>query len=71
MKTALRASFLAVMLALASGADSTHLDGHWTVKYISGVAWKTIGGAQFDFKEDGDTLTGTANVGVGYPEERL
>lgn len=47
--------------------DSTDIGGHWTVRYVSGVAWKTIGGAEFEFKADGDRLTGMANVGHGYP----
>jgi hypothetical protein len=28
---------------------------------------KTIAGADFEFKADGNTLTGTANVGHGWP----
>jgi hypothetical protein len=67
MKSMLWAWLLVFVLATASVADSTSVSGHWTVKYVSGVAWKTIGGAEFDFEADGDTLTGTANVGAGYP----
>jgi len=67
MKSILWAWLLVFVLAIASIADSTNVSGHWTVKYVSGVSWKTIGGAEFEFQADGDTLTGTANVGAGYP----
>ena len=58
---------LVFVLATASVADPTNVSGHWTVKYVRGVSWKTIGGAEFEFEADGDTLAGTANVGAGYP----
>jgi hypothetical protein len=31
------------------------------------MAMKTMGGAEFEFDMDGDHLTGTANVGAGWP----
>jgi hypothetical protein len=69
VKSALRVSFLLVMLALVSVADPPNIDGHWTVRYVGGVAWKTIADAEFEFKADGDSLTGMAIVGQGYPGE--
>lgn len=67
MKSPLWASFLALLLAFGLVAGSRDIGGHWTVRYVSGVAWKTIGGAEFEFQADGDRITGIANVGHGYP----
>jgi hypothetical protein len=53
------------MLSPAGAGDA--IRGKWTVKYASGLAMKTIGGAEFEFSVDGSTLTGNANVGFGWP----
>ena len=37
------------------------------MKYLGGPAMKAMGGAEFDFKAEGHELTGTANVGMGWP----
>jgi hypothetical protein len=67
MKAILQASFLVLLIAFASAADSTDIGGHWTVRYVRGVQLKTLGGAEFAFKAEGDQLTGMANVGSGWP----
>jgi hypothetical protein len=67
MKSILWTSLLGVWFAFAVVAESTDIGGHWTVRFAGGVAWKTIGGAEFDFRPAGGSLTGMANVGHGYP----
>jgi hypothetical protein len=54
-------------VALYSSDGGSAIRGKWAVEYVSGLAMKTIGGADFEFKADGNTLTGTANVGHGWP----
>src|SRR4051794_33934793 len=67
MRCALYTLALMLGINLVSFAETTNIDGTWAVKYVAGPAMKTIGGAEFEFKADGDKLTGTANVGVGWP----
>jgi hypothetical protein len=67
MRFALRASFLVLAMGVVSFADSKDIDGNWTVEYVDGLAMKTIGGAEFEFDASGPHLTGTANIGVGWP----
>ena len=67
MKSIRWASFLGTLLAFSVFGQSTDIGGHWTVRYVRGVESKTIGSAEFEFKRDGEELTGTANVGNGYP----
>jgi hypothetical protein len=43
------------------------MGGPWEVKYVSGLAMKTMGGAEFEFQVDGGNLAGRANIGVGWP----
>lgn len=54
-------------LSLYPSDGGNGIEGKWEVKYVSGLQMKTFGGADFDFKVDGDTLTGTASVGHGWP----
>jgi len=54
-------------ISFVSFAETVDVDGNWTVKYVGGPVMKTIGGAEFEFKADGDKLTGIANVGMGWP----
>ena len=56
-----------ILMAMALNTFAADVAGSWTVKYVSGVAHKTIGSADFDFKVDGGTLSGTASIGVGWP----
>jgi hypothetical protein len=57
--------YFSATLASASAAET--IDGGWTVQYVSGIEYKTIGGAEFIFHPDGNKLTGIANVGFGWP----
>jgi len=57
--------YFSVMLVSASAAET--IGGSWTVQYVSGIEYKTIGGAEFIFHADGDKLTGMASVGFGWP----
>lgn len=64
----MRLSVALVLLAgLASSAHAADIAGRWRAEYVSGVAWQTIGSAEFDFDSNGDKLTGTAHVGLGWP----
>jgi hypothetical protein len=68
MKSALWVSTLLLLVAVVTVADSTIVNGRWTVRYVSGVAWKTIGAAEFEFKADGDRITGMQALGKDIPE---
>jgi hypothetical protein len=57
--------YLSTVLVSSSAAET--IDGSWTVRVVSGVAYKTIGEAEFTFHTAGNTLTGMANVGYGWP----
>ena len=67
MKLALRASVLVLAMGVVSFADSKDIDNNLTVQYVDGLAMKTIGGAEFEIDANGSHLTGTANIGVGWP----
>jgi hypothetical protein len=67
MRFALSTSFLMLAIPFVSFADTKDVDGNWTVKYVGGPVTKTMGSAEFEFKADGDKLTGMANVGMGWP----
>ena len=56
-----------VLVAFAGGASAEDISGTWKVDFVGGVAWKTIGNAEFEFKVDGDKLGGIAHVGKGCP----
>ncbi len=58
---------LCLSVTLVCGSAAETIDGSWTVQYVSGIAHKTIGGAEFIFHADGNKLTGMANVGFGWP----
>ena len=56
---------LLLLAALAATSASAHdIAGSWKVVFVSGCAWKSIGGAMVEFNVDGNTLTGTAHVGL-------
>jgi hypothetical protein len=67
MKFAIHASLFTLVIGVCAFAHTQSIDGNWTVEYVSGLQMKTIGGAEFNFHTHGDHLTGTANVGVGWP----
>jgi len=54
-------------LALYSSDGGNGIEGKWTVEYVSGLPMQTIAGADFEFRAADKTLTGTANVGHGWP----
>lgn len=58
---------LLLLSALYSSEDSHRVDGKWVVEFVSGLQMKTIGGADFIFKVAGNELTGSANIGYGWP----
>jgi hypothetical protein len=66
MKIAFRLTLLLAAAVLPAGAAGT-VEGSWTSNYVSGVAFKTIGGVEFTFHVDGSRLTGMASVGMGWP----
>ena len=66
MRFALSTLLLMLAIGPVSFADSMDVGGNWTVKYVGGPVTKTMGGAEFELKADGDKLTGIANVGVGH-----
>ena len=66
MRVARWAPFL-LSVALYSSDGGNRIEGKWAVEYVSGLQMKTIGGADFEFKAAGNTLTGMANVGHGWP----
>lgn len=55
------AAFLIATMSL-NAAGPGDIAGNWEAKYVSGVAWKTIGSAEFEFRTDGDKLTGIAHI---------
>lgn len=65
MRLMLWALFLLAGLAANGSADD--IAGSWKVSFVRGVAWQTIGDADFDFKVEGNKLSGTAHIGVGWP----
>src|SRR5579863_8402959 len=67
MKIVLWALPVLLILGPTAFGDNKTIDGNWTVKYASGLAFKTFGGAEFQFRADGLCLTGVANVGHGWP----
>jgi hypothetical protein len=58
---------LFLLAGLAANASADDVAGSWKVNFVRGVAWQTIGGAEFDFKIEGHKLSGTADIGVGWP----
>ncbi len=58
---------LFLLAGLAVNASAKDIAGSWKVSFVRGVAWQTIGEADFDFKVDGNKLSGTAHIGVGWP----
>jgi hypothetical protein len=58
---------LPVVAALVLSASDSRIAGNWNVQFTGGVGYKTIGDASFEFKVDGDKLTGMTRVGDGYP----
>lgn len=59
-----------VVLLLAQGLTVSAADvaGRWKATVTGGTVHKTIAEATFDFKTNGNRLTGTANIGTpGYP----
>ena len=58
---------LFLLAGLAANASADDVAGSWKVIFVRGVAWQTIGGADFDFKVEGNKLSGTAHIGVGWP----
>jgi opacity protein-like surface antigen len=58
---------LFLVAALAANASADDIAGSWQVIFVRGIAWQTIGGADFDFKVEGNKLSGTAHIGVGWP----
>jgi hypothetical protein len=63
MKSVVWTLLFTLALTLVLFAETGNIDGNWSVKQIGGVRTKTIGGAEFEFKADGDKLTGMAHVG--------
>jgi hypothetical protein len=60
-------SVLFLVAGLTANASADDVAGSWQVIFVRGVAWQTIGGADFDFKVAGNKLSGTAHIGVGWP----
>lgn len=58
---------LFVLAGLAANASAGDIAGSWKVIFVRGVAWQTIGDADFDFEVEGKKLSGTAYIGVGWP----
>jgi hypothetical protein len=56
-------------ICVAASGEGNNIDGHWKVRYTGGPQMTTMGGAEFDFKAQGNELTGTANIGMGWPGE--
>ena len=48
---------------LTLGAPADDIAGNWKAKVVSDVRHKTISQATFDFKVDGNHLSGTAHIG--------
>ncbi len=58
---------LLLLAGIAASASAADIAGSWRVDYVSGVAMQTIGSAEFEFEVEGNQLTGTAHIGVGWP----
>ncbi len=58
---------LLFLAGLSANAFADDIAGSWKVSFVRGVAWQTIGDADFDFKVEGNKLSGTAHIGVGWP----
>lgn len=58
---------LVLLTGIATYTSAADLEGQWKVQRVSGVKFKTIAGAEFEFKVTGNNLTGTARVGHGWP----
>ncbi len=58
---------LLLLLGLPASASAADMAGTWRVAYVGGFAWKPIGGAEFEFKVEGNRLEGMAHVGRGWP----
>ena len=58
---------LLLLAGLGAGTSAKDIAGNWDVVFVRGVEWKTIGGAEFEFKVEGNKLAGRAHVGLGYP----
>jgi len=57
-----------LLIAPILSADSIDAAGRWKAKVTGGVIHMTIADATFDFKVEGNQLTGKALIGqVGYP----
>jgi hypothetical protein len=58
---------LFLLAGLAAHASADDIAGSWKVIFVRGAAWQSIGDADFDFKVEGNKLSGTAHIGVGWP----
>jgi hypothetical protein len=58
---------LFLLAGLVAHASADDFEGNWKVIFVRGVAWQTIGDADFDFKVEGAELIGSAHIGVGWP----
>jgi len=58
---------LFILAGLAANASADDIAGSWKVSFVRGIAWQTIGDADFDFKVEGNKLSGAAHIGVGWP----
>jgi hypothetical protein len=58
---------LLLFVGFAASSHAADVTGNWKVHFVSGTEYKTIGGAEFEFKVEGNKLAGTASVGHGWP----
>jgi hypothetical protein len=58
---------LFLLAGVAANAFADDIAGSWKVAFVRGVAWQTIGDAEFEFKVEGNKLSGAAHIGVGWP----
>lgn len=56
-----------LLASLALGAASSGIAGSWKESVVGGVFHKSFAKASFEFKTDGDRLTGMAHIGRGWP----
>ena len=56
---------LLLLVGFAARASAADVAGSWHLDFVSGVAHITVGDAEFEFKTEGNKLTGTAHVGAG------
>jgi hypothetical protein len=59
--------YLTCLLLFAASASAADVAGNWKVEFASGVANPKIAAAEFEFKVDGNKLTGKAHIGKGWP----